>query len=301
MNIFVVAKSPVRQEEWDDACWRRIREQGHSVTVADPNDPKTPLLPYGWAPPDAIIGMGVTSMAETFAAKERWPNARLYCYNWDTYEWVWTKPRKGEYDYRLYGELLKLAHEVWVPSNCTGRRCEQWWGIKNWRRILSACPWWDHPKVHDGGYAFCAMREIPDPWWGVFERCCSELGIPYISNRHETSTAVYQDQCAGCRFICCPLYECSTGGLSLMEAYYHGKPCLISDSIWNGGRDYMGDRPGVVYFKHGDEEDFKQKLNYMMCHGAGDLDLPSCRRYITENFSSERMADGILRRLTCGG
>lgn len=296
MNVFVVSKG-------DDAenahpTWRELRRLGHTVVVGEPS---RKLAEY----PDAVISMGVTLMDNTIKAIELWPNARLYCYNWDVYEWVWTRPRREEtpgtpafLDYRRYGELLKRAHEVWVPSECTGRRTTQWYGLTNWTRILSACPWWEHDNVRDDGYALMCLREIPDPWWGVFERCCEELGIPYKAPQHKLSWEEYKDVVAGCRFICAPLYELSTGGLSLMEAYYHGKPVLISSSEWNGARDYfdLDGRNRAWLFKHGDEDNFKDKLDLMY-----NNKIPvakDCKEYITTNFSEERFARDMHARIT---
>lgn len=293
MNVFVVSKGDVAER--DHPTWRELRRLGHVVTVDDPTRPTRILAP------DVVISMGITVMDQTWQAMEKWPDARLYCYNWDVYEWVWTRPRKEEtpgtpafLDYRRYGDLLRRAQEVWVPSECTGRRTTQWYGLTNWRVILSACPWWEHDNVRDDGYALCCLREIPDPWWGVFERCCEELKIPYKAPRHELSWEEYKDVVAGCRFICAPLYELSTGGLSLMEAYYHGKPVLISSSEWNGAKDYFGIR--AKYFEYGNENNFKFMLGWMndaykfMAEPKVKSDH---REYITTNFSDERFARDI--------
>lgn len=303
MHILVVSRISIPAKDRTLPAWEYARSLGHTVTVEHPDS-----VPTGQRP-DVMISMGVTIMDETFRALERWPGVPLMCYQWDTYFWVWVPGQEGkkqayhpvrgkEYDYIRYGELLRLAREVWVPSECTGRRCSQWWGVNNWSVILSACPWWDHPNVRDDGYALCCLREIPDPCWGVFERCCTELGIPYRSTRHEVSYEAYQDAVAGCRFLCAPLYELSTGGLSLMEGYYHGKPVLISDSPWNGGADYFGSR--ATYFRHGDEADFKAKL-LAMHRNPPHLDREECRSWIEANFSDRRMVDDMLARIQATG
>lgn len=299
MNFLVVSRVSIPAKDRTLPCWEYLRSLGHTVMVEHPS--KTPSWMIGepgygkpWTP-NVIISMGVTIMEETFDALKRFPSVPLYCYNWDCYAWVWKTPRPGEYDYRRYGELLGLAREVWVPSACTGRRTTQWWGLTNWSVVLSACPWWDSSNVRDDGYALCCLREIPDPWWGVFERCCEELGIPYKSTKHEVSREEYEDVVAGCRFICAPLYELSTGGLSLMEAYRLGKPVLISDSEWNGGRDYFGDR--AFYFRHGDEDDFRCKLVSMFQPRIAGCVAPDHKEWIESNYSDRRMVDDMLRRI----
>lgn len=286
MNFLICSKVSIPAKDRTLPAWEYLRSLGHNVWVEHPR--------YCPGRPDAIISMGVTIMEETFAALARYPGTPLFPFNWDCYEWVWTRPRPGEYDYRRYGELLKQAAEVWVPSRCTGERTRQWWGLKNWHVILSACPWWDWPDVRDDGYILCALREIPDPHWGRFEKACEELRLPYRMTKHEVSYEEYQQAVAGCRFLCSPLYELSTGGLTLLEGYYLGKPCLLSDSPWHGGRDYFGDR--ATYFQHDDEEDFRRRLKEMY-DAPPMLNVAECRQWITEKFSDQRMIDDMLTRV----
>lgn len=267
--------------------WSLLRQLGHEVHLTCDGASKI-------GDPDVIIGMGVGAMEETYQAVREFAKARLYCYNWDTYEWVWTRPRPGEYDYRRYGELLKQANEVWVPSRCTGLRTQQWWGIDNWRVILSSCPKWDYPNVRDDGYVLCTLRPIPDPWWGAVEKACDQLGIPYQMTLHEQSFDAYQNAVAGCRFLVSPLYELSTGGLSLLEGYRLGKPCLLNDSPWHGGRDYFGKR--AEYFPHGQFEMFKQALQRMYDRPP-QVDREECRRWVDETFADDIMVEEMLCRI----
>jgi hypothetical protein len=286
MNFLICSKVSIPARDRTLPCWEYLRSLGHTVEVCHPHKLHT-------CKPDVIISMGVTIMEETFQAIARFPDAKLFCYNWDCYEWVWSNPRPGEYDYKRYGELLKLATEIWVPSYCTGQRTTQWWRLNNWHRVLSACPWWDYDNVRDGGYILCCLREIPDPQWDWFERACKEANLPYKMTMHEQSYEAYQDAVAGCRFIVAHMFELSTGGLSLMEAYYHGKPCLINDSEWNGGKDYMGER--ATYFDSNNFDDLIYKLNKMY---TDPLPVMSDHKeHITENFSDQRMVDDMLARI----
>ena len=300
MRILVVSKISIPAKDRTLPAWEYLRSLGHRVWVEHPGSQAIP------GKPDVIIAMGISVMEETFDAVRRFPDAWRGFYNWDVYKGILENPRPrtanfvGEPDYKRYGDLLRLANEVWVPSACTGRRTTQWYGLTNWHVILSACPWWDWPAedIRDDGYALCTLREIPDPWWGKFEQACEELGIPYRCTRHEVSYREYQEAVAHCRFLCAPLYELSTGGLSLMEGYYHGKPSLLSDSEWNGGRDYMGER--ATYFRHGDYDDFKRQL--LALWRTPRARMPGnreCRRWIAENFSDTRMVEDMLRRIQC--
>jgi len=126
MNILVCSKISIPAKDRTLPAWEYLRSLGHTVTVEHPCTLQIDIENFGsWAKPDAIISMGVSIMEETFEAIRRWPDVPLFCYNWDTYEWVWSNPRPGEYDYNRYGDLLRKATQIWVPSNCTGRRVTQ--------------------------------------------------------------------------------------------------------------------------------------------------------------------------------
>jgi len=112
--------------------------------------------------------------------------------------------------------------------------------------------------------------------------------------QHECSYEEYKDKVAGCRFLVSHLDELSTGGLSLMEGYYHGKPVLLSDSPWHGGRDYFGDR--AVYFNHQSDTDFKLKLSQI--YNNPELFVKSDhRQWVLENHTDELMQSRILERI----
>lgn len=286
MNILVVSKNSIPAINQTIPDWES--QNNPNIIVAHPDQIEESF------DVDVIISMGVAVMEETWKAIQKFYDASLYCYNWDCYEWVWANPRRREYDYLRYGELLHLAKEIWIPSECTGKRTTQWWGLENWHVIRSSCPWWEHDNIRDDGYALCTLRQIPDPAWGRFAQACEEVGIPYKMTQHQQSYSSYQDIVAGCRFLVSDLNELSTGGLTLMEGYYHGKPCLLSDSPWHGGRDYLGDR--ATYFDHTSFDDFKDKLWEMFNTPKNVSD--DHKEYITTNFSSERMVNEILERIT---
>ena len=287
-NIVVCSKLSIPEKDRTLPAWEYLRKIGHSVQVVAPKEPIV-------GTPTALISMGVTVMQETESMISRFPNIPLFCYNWDCYEWVWTNPRPKEYDYHRYGRLLGKATEIWVPSDCTGHRTTQWWGLKNWHTILSSCPYWDHEEPADYSYLLCTLREIPDPQWGWFEKACKELSIPYRMTKHECSYPDYQSAVAQCTALVSHLHELSTGGLTLTEGYYLGKPSLLCDSVWHGGRDYLGDR--ATYFKDGDYEDFKCKLSSIY-HNTPILNLTECSSWVVENFSDKVMIDHMLERIS---
>lgn len=270
-----------------------------SIPAINATIPDWSSLPFDYAlndtpwTPDAIISMGVGVMNETFEAIRKYPKAKLFCYNWDCYSWVWFRPRSGEYDYKKYGELLVKSTEVWVPSYCTGVQAELWWEIPSWQIIRSSCPWWEHSNIRDDGYILCTLRKIPDRWCDKFEQACEELQLPYKRPDHKLSYVEYKDMVAGCKFLVNHYMEASTGGLTLLEGYYHGKPCLLTNSIWNGAVEYFGIRAN--YFEHESFESFKIALRSMY------EDTPEvgedCKEWITTNYSSTRMIADMTRRL----
>ena len=71
---------------------------------------------------------------------------------------------------------------------------------------------------------------------------------------------------------------------------------LISDSEWNGGADYFGDR--AHYFKAGDEESLCRSLA-LFKDMVGPKPSPDHKDYIEQNFSDRRMVDDMLRRIQC--
>ena len=333
MRFLIVSRVSIPAKDRTLPCWEYLRSLGHTVVVEHPDSVPTSerpdvIISMGVTIQDETF-QALERWPETPLFCYAWD---YYAWLWEPGQegkvQKYNPIRGQEYDYCKYGHMLARAREIWVPSHCTGRRTTQWYGRTNWSVILSACPWWDYEgqcehcagfgrladssgmrrmtcgvckgagqrKVRDDGYALCCLREIPDPWWGKFEAACEELGIPYRMPKHEKSYEEYQDLVAGCRFLCAPLYELSTGGLSLMEGYRLGKPVLISDSEWNGGRDYFGKR--ADYFTHGDMDDFKEELGHLFAMRPLSPALVEEQRvWIERNYSDRRMVDDMLRRI----
>ncbi len=282
MNIFVCSKLSLPYINKTIPDWTVSQE--HNITVSDKTVPREK--------PDVIIVMGVGALRAAMISRDRFPGTPLYVYNWDCYKWCWENPRKNEYNYSTYYKvLLPHAREIWVPSDCTARQMKECWGLDG-VTIRCSVPYWDYDDVQDKGYALCCLRKIPDPCWDWFERACDELGIPWKMTKHEISYGKYQEAVAHCTFLVSHLNELSTGGLSIMEGYYLGKPCLISDSPWHGGRDYMGHR--ARYFKHNDYEFFKRGLRYMWDH---PIVYTTGHPYIQANFTEQRMINQMLNRI----
>lgn len=247
---------------------------------------------------DFMICWGVSQFPEAARFHSQFRRIPLINYNWDIYEWAIKNPRPQEYNYKDYVKFLLDSVEVWYPANTVRARTEQW--MKEWHGvegfpghvIYSHSPIYDLP-TSDERFVLNAQRANPDERLGWFERACGELGIPYKSTEHKCSQQEFRKILASCTFQVSHYYEMSTGGLSILEGYYLGKPVLLSDSPWQGGGEYMGNR--AEYFKHDDFEDLKRKIKDMW---ESPRSLPADHKeWVKTNFSEERMAQNIHERL----
>jgi len=97
----------------------------------------------------------------------------------------------------------------------------------------------------------------------------------------------FKERVASCSLLACGYLEASTGGLTLIEGLWNGKPSLISDSPYMGGKDYLGEFG--FYFKHDDFEDLKIQLRKLF-DNPPKIDIVKARQYIIKNFSHAVMA-----------
>lgn len=238
--------------------------------------------------PDVIIGMSVIHMADIWQAHYMWPKAKLINYNWDVYSWVWTRPRKGEYDYDLYGKLLKESDEVWTPSYEEQARTKKWFNldaivIKTFVPVFDA-------ETRDGGYLLSVLRELPDDNDGWFEELCKKNDLPYIANKHHNyKYEEYKEILANCTAIVSYYKEASTGGLDVIKGYYLGKPVLVSET--SGANSYLGYR--AMTFNN-TKEDLEDKLLKIYDYGPVQKDH---KEFVIKNYGVATMAIQINRRL----
>ena len=241
--------------------------------------------------PDAVLCMSINRVDHARYALGRWPDVPLFVYHWDCYSWVWTRPRPHEYNYQAYGELLKEARRIWVPSLCTALQAGKWWGVES-KVVWPSCPYWDADQVEDRGYALCTLRAIPDDCVGWFEKTCQELNIPCVTPNHDLGNDNYRNVVENCRLIVSTYREASTGGLSLLEAYHLGKRVLISDSPLNGANEYFGRRASK--FPYNDYIDFRERLR-VLWQCPDSWEAPSdCKEWVEKNFNDQRMLNEIL-------
>ncbi len=244
--------------------------------------------------PEVIICMSVSQMDETERALADNPQARLFVYDWDVYDWSLTNPRPREYDWVRFRALCLRAEEVWVPSKAEAARYRRWTG-REAVIVKSAVPFWSLPELEptDGRFVLDTLRETPDPYWGMAARACKELGIPFVASKHGQGFTQYAQLLASCTMTVSTLREASTGGLGLVEAAWYGKPCLVPNNPENAGAEYV---PGAFRFAAGDFADLKAKIKELWDEPTLDYACKD-REQIRKEFSAEAMASAIHARL----
>ncbi|HBZ40000.1 MAG TPA: hypothetical protein DEO59_16560 [Balneola sp.] len=243
---------------------------------------------------DFLIGWSVTQMDKIEKLHKQCPNVPMINYNWDIYKWVWTTPRDGEYDFKRYGELLKKSIEVWCPSESVVKRNKEYFNIKKNHIIKTSAQFFEAKgQVRDRHYALNAMRDMPDKTLHWFKKACEALDIPYQETNKRLSWEAYKEVVQNCSFVVCPMYEASTGGLTLLEAYRLGKPVLMSNSYYQGGQDYFGDK--AEYFQYDSYSNFKAKLKDMW-ENPRKVNIEDAIIF-TDQYTPEKMAESVLNRL----
>lgn len=239
---------------------------------------------------EAIMNFSISRMQETKELHKQFPIIPLFVYCWDAYRWCLERPRQEEYDWKAYGEWLRTAREIWSPSIASARSLKENYDLPS-EVIRSYAP--IHHLVglqrEDKGYVFHAMRDYPDDHLDDLKEICEELQIPFVRSKQTMSLQEYCEAIRCCSFIVSHYEEASTGGLSLLEAAYLGKRCLVSDSLYNGGREYLEQCADV--FRSGDKNDLKEKIWELW------EDRTQKMIYLPEIFSLSVMAKKIDSRL----
>lgn len=207
-------------------------------------------------------------------------------YVWDFYKWAYDG--KHPFDWKGYGEYLKKSKLVIVPSEAQKLRLKELLGIdavvvKTGHKMFEA-------EVTDGGFVLDHMRwyEEENKRWAV--TACDTQLIPVVHSEHKVERAEFEKLVANCRFLVCGYREASTGGLTILEGLWLGKPVLLSNSPYQGGRDYAGEF--ATYFQYDDYNDLKKKIKEMYLNPP-KIDIQAVRKYITENFSYQKMAENL--------
>lgn len=244
---------------------------------------------------DFIIGASHSQTFRILNEINNRPNIKLINYNWDLYPWV---VQENVQEWQAYGYVLSKSTEIWAPSREVVTRTEEIYGkeiadksviIKTFARFFET-----DRKVVDKRYVYNPLRSyFKDPNFGWTEKACSILNIPLYKSEHRLSEDEFQDKILGATFLVCEYHEASTGGLTLLEGFYHGKPVLVSDSPYMGAADYFGNL--AHYFKHDNFDDFFQKINDMWINPP--IVNKADSKKISAELSLDVMVDKMLDRL----
>jgi len=244
---------------------------------------------------DFIISLnGLSHYSKFNSIKDTFPHIKTVMYVWDMYPWTSYASNYGrlkEYDY------------MWVPSNEVIYRLEELYNvdpskckvIKAYAELYEA----ENIGVENKGFVYHAVREYKDPNIGFCEIASKATGIPLIKSNHNLSFSDYKEKVLKCSFLVLDYMEASTGGLTMIEGYYHGKDILFSDSKYQGGRDYFGDR--AYYFKDGDIDDYIKKFEFLykksLDHTLSDYELNERKQFVKDNYTIDIMSKNILLEL----
>ena len=224
---------------------------------------------------------------KSFAVK--YPHMKRILYLWDLYPWV-----EG---YSIIG--FPFYDEIWVPSNEVGLRVNELYSSDQKTKVIKCFFESFEDKKNESllenkDFIFHPLRAYKDSNYGFLRKACEKLNINEMRPEHSLSFDEYKQAILNCSFLVCEYSEASTGGLSLLEGYYHGKNVLLSDSKYQGGKDYFGDR--AFYFKDGNLSDFIDKVDMLHRKAKDPVDLQD-RRSFCEIYSKSAMATRFIDAL----
>ena len=209
---------------------------------------------------DAIIGTGQVGIQLVDLFHKTLPEIPLINLTLDFYKTVWTAPNPHGYNWELYKDVLQQCDELWCLSGevilrmkeekVNPDKCRM---MKIWARFFEY-----DGEIKDGRYILNPVRPyVHDKNYGWLKRACQELDIPLVEPGHKLSEEEFQKVIAECSFMCTEYHETSTGGMTLMEGYNLGKVSVVSNSQYEGVRDYLGDR--AIYFDDSSYKDFNKR------------------------------------------
>lgn len=235
----------------------------------------------------SINGLSQNTIFKQF--KSQYPNIKTIMYVWDLYPWT---SYSKEYD------NIKDYTEIWTPSKEVILRLKEIYSInKNKCKVIKCyTKFFDSKPTNDkeDKFIYHCVRDYNDPNYGFINRACDELKLKLLRSYHNLSQEQYRNAVLNCAFLVTEYKEASTGGLTLLEGYYHGKNVLLSDSKYQGGNDYFGDR--AYYFKDENFEDFKEKVQMLWDIKDEPVDLED-RRKFCKKYTIDAMVSRIINRL----
>jgi len=245
----------------------------------------------------SFIFCGSTWKAELVRKEAiRFPKIPIIHYNWDLYPFQlieiegYTRADPGIWD--PYLEDLKVCRDIWVPSYCTVIRTREF-TKRNAYIVKTSIRPWEPITLSQGDYAVDVIRKYPDPNRDAARINCKAVRVPLYESCNSLEWDKFREVISGCRFMVSPQFEASTGGLTLLEGYWHGKPSLISNSPRHGGIDYFGDK--ATYFQWDNPILFREAL-LKMYNNPPVINIDKARDWITQEYSETAMAKRMAKR-----
>jgi glycosyltransferase involved in cell wall biosynthesis len=244
---------------------------------------------------DLLVSINGLSHYDGFEQiRKIFPYIKTVMYVWDLYPWTqYTQSRDG----------LREYDEIWVPSNEVLLRLVEFYNvdlnkckvIKAYAEIFEA----EEDQIKNNKFAYHPVRKYKDPNIGFTDTGSLATDITMVRSEHKLTYEEYKEQVLSCSFLVTEYHEASTGGLTLLEGYYHGKDVLLSDSKYQGGKDYFQDR--AFYFKDGDIDDFIEKYKFLyersFNYKLSDYELAERKQFIKDNYTIDVMAKNIYLAL----
>lgn len=212
----------------------------------------------------------------------------IYC--WDYYLFAHDGRHAG-WNWKRYAELMAEADLIFVPSNAQQLRLKELLGLDS-TVVKTGILTYEH-EVTDEGFILDPLRYYPYEQARWPEQAATELGIPIIHSEHQYTDEEFKKLVASCTFMTCAVPEASTGGLTLTEGLWLGKASLVSNSPYQGARDYLGNYG--VYFQWDSFEDLLLKMR-MMWDERPKLKL-NAKSYMTNELTFDKMAKGLYENI----
>jgi hypothetical protein len=204
---------------------------------------------------DILFLASIFKLQEAMSLKAQF-NKPIVVYCWDYYLWK----HNSDALWMTYAAFLRNhASLVLVPSTGQQLRLKELLDVDS-TVVRTGIPTYE-AEVTDGDFILDPVRYYPEENQFWAEEAAKELGIPIIHSEHQYSLEEFRKLVTSCTFLTCAYREASTGGLSLMEGLYLGKPSLVSDSPYMGAKDYLLDNG--YYFKHDDFGDLKKQMQFL--------------------------------------
>lgn len=248
------------------------------------------VTPYMTNDVDAIFNASVVKMDVAIHYKLRYGHIPLVNYCWDYYKWA--HEGKHSFNWPRYVEMLRMSDLIMVPSASQQLRLKELLDL-NSVVVKTSIDVYDH-EVTDERFVLDPVRYYPEENKTWVEEACRQLGIKCIHSEHQFSLEQFRKLVNSCTFMTCAYREASTGGLSLMEGLWNGKPSLVSNSPYMGASDYLGEFG--TYFQYDSFEDLKSKIKEMF-DNPPQINVQLSRQYISQNFSAEAMAKAVEKHL----